>query len=115
MSFDLSDVRPATDLLIAQIRDTVGEIRAHEHPQCGEDFYCLNLVSWLGERMGPVLRRLADEQAETSKWRQKHTALAEEFAAEAEQLQRELAAADEQIASMRAALDGADASEEGRR
>ncbi|WP_327029741.1 hypothetical protein OG989_04245 [Micromonospora sp. NBC_01740] len=97
---DIDAIRPATDLLIAQMRETLGEIQAHEHPTRGEDFYCLNLVSWLGERMGPVLRRLADEQSETFKWRQKHTALADEFTAEATRLQAELA-------ETRAALDHA--------
>lgn len=75
---DLSAYRPATDLLIGQMRETLGEIQEHAHPEQGEDFYCLNLVSWLGERMGPVLRRLADEQAETKSWKGRHAALAEE-------------------------------------
>jgi hypothetical protein len=105
----LDAIRPATDLLIAQLRETLGEIQSHEHPKRGEDFYCLNLVSWLGERMGPVLRRLADEQAETRSWKDRHTALANEFLAETDRLTAELAAANEQIASMRAALDEADA------
>lgn len=83
---DIDAIRPATDLLLAQMRETVGEIQAHVHPKGTEDFFCLNLTSWLGERMGPVLRRLADEQAEARSWKDRNTALADEFTAEAERL-----------------------------
>ncbi|MET9303221.1 hypothetical protein ABZX66_28260 [Micromonospora aurantiaca] len=85
---DLSDTRPATDLMIGHLRETLGERLAHEHPREGQgpDLFCLNLTSYMGERMGPVLRRLADEQAETKAWKDRHTALADEFAAEADRL-----------------------------
>lgn len=109
MTANLDDFRPATDLMIAHLRETVAEMRAHQHPERGGDLFCLNLTSYLGERMGGVLRRLADEQAETRKWQERHTALADEFVAEVDRLQGELAAAEEQLASMRAALDEADA------
>lgn len=75
------DIRPATDLLILHLRETVGQIREHQHPERG-DLFCLNLTSYLGERMGHVLQRLADEQAEVRKWKERNTALADEFAAE---------------------------------
>ncbi|MCX4468752.1 hypothetical protein OOK41_31785 [Micromonospora sp. NBC_01655] len=127
-ALDLDAIRPATDLLITQLREALGEIKAHTHPASGEDFNCLNLVSWLGERMGPVLRRLADEQAETRKWQERNAALADEFTAEADRfraalaaeqtrtsrLEDALAATEQQAASMRIALDRADAEAEGR-
>lgn len=56
--------KPADDKLIASLADAVAEVRAHDHrPQYGPDDYCLNLTSWMGERMGAVLARV-DEQAE---------------------------------------------------
>lgn len=69
----------ATDLLIARMNATVREVREHEHPR-GEDFFCLNLVAWMGERMGPVLERIEAEQKEAATWKKRHTALAEEAA-----------------------------------
>ncbi|MEU6206390.1 hypothetical protein ABZ814_22730 [Micromonospora musae] len=87
---DIDAIRPATDLLIANLRETVGQIQAHEHPERGGDLYCLNLTSYMGDRMGPVLRRLTDEQAETRKWQERNTALADEFTAETERLNAEL-------------------------
>ncbi|MEV4197062.1 hypothetical protein [Micromonospora globbae] len=77
-----TEYRPATDLLIAHLAETLAEMRAHQHPERGGDLFCLNLTSYLGERMGPVLRRLADEQTAARQWQERHTALADEFAAE---------------------------------
>lgn len=37
------------DLDLTHIKKAIEDYRAHEHP-AHEDFYCLNLVSWLGER-----------------------------------------------------------------
>ncbi|MFJ8145988.1 hypothetical protein ACIQ6R_13040 [Streptomyces sp. NPDC096048] len=58
----LGEAKPATDSLIVGLAKTVQDRREHEHPTW-EDLYCLNLVSWAGERMGPVLRRLLDAEA----------------------------------------------------
>jgi hypothetical protein len=88
-NLDLDAIRPAADLLIAQLGETVTQVKTHEHPTSGEDFYCLNLVSWLGERMGPVLRRLADEQVATREWKARYDALAAEFTAEVDRLRAE--------------------------
>lgn len=70
--------RPATDLLLGDLADCVQKVRHHEHPSRGEDLYCLNLTSYMGERMGAVLKRLDDERAEVRRWKDKHTALADE-------------------------------------
>jgi hypothetical protein len=72
--------RPATDLLLLDLAECAKKVREHEHPT-GEDFYCLNLTGYMGERMGAVLKRLDDELAEVRKWKDRHTALAEEATA----------------------------------
>ena len=53
----IGDVKPATSRLLVQLAESVRDRREHDHPKW-EDLYCLNLVSWMGERMAPVLRRL---------------------------------------------------------
>ncbi|MFI2632573.1 hypothetical protein ACH5A2_19575 [Streptomyces collinus] len=58
----IGDAKPATDRLVEQLAESVRDRREHEHPTW-EDLFCLNLVSWAGERMGPVLRRLLDAEA----------------------------------------------------
>ncbi|MFE9936368.1 hypothetical protein [Streptomyces hirsutus] len=58
----LADTKPASTALVAGMAKTVRDVREHEHPTW-EDLYCLNLVSYMGERMGPVLRRLLDAEA----------------------------------------------------
>ncbi|MFI1021302.1 hypothetical protein [Streptomyces olivaceus] len=58
----LADAKPARDGLIADMARAIHDRREHDHPQW-EDLYCLNLVSWMGERMGPVLRRLLNTEA----------------------------------------------------
>lgn len=73
-----AEQRPATDMLIADLATCVKNVREHRHPERGEDLYCLNLISYMGERMAAVLKRLADEQAEVRKWKDRNTALAEE-------------------------------------
>ncbi|MEU6527836.1 hypothetical protein ABZ869_01425 [Streptomyces sp. NPDC046928] len=57
----IGDAKPATARLVEQLAKSVRDRRDHEHPTW-EDLYCLNLVSWMGERMGPVLRRLLDAE-----------------------------------------------------
>jgi hypothetical protein len=58
----IGDAKPVTDALLVRLGESVRDRREHEHPKW-EDLYCLNLVSWMGERMGPVLRRLLDAEA----------------------------------------------------
>jgi hypothetical protein len=57
----IGDVKPATARLVEQLAQSIRDRREHEHPTW-EDLYCLNLTSWMGERMGPVLRRLLDAE-----------------------------------------------------
>ncbi|MFD5814693.1 hypothetical protein [Streptomyces sp. NPDC127038] len=70
----LGDARPARDSLIAQLAEAVRDRVNHDHPAQAEDLYCFNLTSFIGERMGPVLRRLLNAEAEAE-------ALAAELAA----------------------------------
>ncbi len=49
---------PAGDPLIEDLRRCVREMRDHQHPERGEDLFCLNLVAYMGERMRAVLDRL---------------------------------------------------------
>ncbi|MCG0066258.1 hypothetical protein L0F81_23700 [Streptomyces tricolor] len=58
----IGDAKPATTRLLEQLAESIRDRREHEHPTW-EDLYCLNLVSFMGERMGPVLRRLVDAEA----------------------------------------------------
>lgn len=58
----IGDAKPATTGLVQHMAKAVHDRSVHEHPTW-EDMYCLNLVSWMGERMGPVLRRLVDAEA----------------------------------------------------
>lgn len=60
---DLNTLRAQTDPLIANLTETVQQVKGHDHPKY-EDIHCLNLVAYMGERMATVLRRLAAEQAE---------------------------------------------------
>jgi len=58
----LGDSKPATAALVASLAKAVRNVREHDHPTW-EDLYCLNLTSYMGERMGPVLRRLVAAEA----------------------------------------------------
>lgn len=64
----IGDAKPATSSLLVSFGESVRDRREHEHPQW-EDFYCLNLSSYMGERTGPVLRRLVDIEAENEQLR----------------------------------------------
>ncbi|XMN09357.1 hypothetical protein ACK8N7_26605 [Streptomyces griseobrunneus] len=58
----IGDVEPATDDLLLTFAKAVRDCREHEHPKW-EDLYCMNLSSYMGERIAPVLRRLLDAEA----------------------------------------------------
>ncbi|SCD41320.1 hypothetical protein GA0115251_106953 [Streptomyces sp. TverLS-915] len=73
----LGDAKPATDKVLTSLAASVADRRAHEHPTW-EDLYCLNLVSWAGERMAPVLRRLLDAEAEVTRLRAALSAAADD-------------------------------------
>jgi hypothetical protein len=64
----IADAKPARSSLLLSFAESVRNRREHDHPQW-EDFYCLNLSSYMGERSGPVLRRLVDVEAENEQLR----------------------------------------------
>ncbi|MFJ9754934.1 hypothetical protein [Streptomyces sp. NPDC101149] len=66
----IGDAKPATSALVVSFGQSVRDRREHEHPQW-EDFYCMNLSSYMGERMGPMLRRLLDAEAELEQLRRR--------------------------------------------
>ncbi|MET7436600.1 hypothetical protein ACFYQQ_00930 [Streptomyces sp. NPDC005496] len=75
----IGDVKPARSSLLVSFGESVRNRREHEHPQW-EDFYCLNLSSYMGERSGPVLRRLVDVEAENERLRVRVAELEQQLA-----------------------------------
>jgi hypothetical protein len=65
-----TDQRPARTDLLLQIAESVHDRRHHDHDK-GEDWYCLNLAAWAGERSGAVLRRLLDAETEAEQLRKR--------------------------------------------
>ncbi|MFJ8054906.1 hypothetical protein [Streptomyces sp. NPDC096142] len=59
----IGDARPATPGLLVAFGKSVRDRHEHEHPKW-EDLFCMNLSSYMGERMAPVLRRLLDLEDE---------------------------------------------------
>lgn len=59
----IGNAKPARDGLLVQLAESVRDRREHDHSTQREDWYCMNLTSFMGERMGPVLRRLLDAEA----------------------------------------------------
>ena len=68
IAVQIGDVQPATDALIGTFAESVANVRNHEHPSW-EDLYCMNLTSYMGERMAPVLKRLLDAETESARLR----------------------------------------------
>lgn len=62
----LADAQPATAGLIESFASAIYQRAHHEHPSW-EDFFCLNLSSYMGEHAAPVLRRLLDAEAEVER------------------------------------------------
>lgn len=75
----LGDSKPATDGLLIALAQSVRNRREHAHPTW-EDLFCMNLDAWSGERMGVVLRRLADTLDERDQARGIAVALEQENA-----------------------------------
>ncbi|WP_097922058.1 hypothetical protein [Streptomyces sp. wa1063] len=66
IAVQIGNVQPATDALIGSFAESVANVRNHEHP-AWEDLYCMNLTSYMGERMAPVLKRLLDTETENAR------------------------------------------------
>lgn len=65
IAVQIGEAKPATDGLIGSFAEAVANVRNHEHPSW-EDLYCMNLTSYMGERMAPVLKRLLDAETEVA-------------------------------------------------
>lgn len=74
----LGDAKPASSGLLMSFGKSVQDRREHDHTTQREDWYCLNLAAYMGEKAAPVLRRLLDAEAEIDRLRDE---LAEEKAA----------------------------------
>ncbi|MCX5587610.1 hypothetical protein [Streptomyces erythrochromogenes] len=59
----IGDVQPARVSVLLSLGEAVQDQRAHDHSSQNEDWYCTNLVAFMGERMAPVLRRLLNSEA----------------------------------------------------
>lgn len=58
---------PATSELVESFGLSVAQMRSHEHGR--EDWFCLNLAAYMGEKVASVLRRLLDAEAEAERLR----------------------------------------------
>ncbi|MEV4335716.1 hypothetical protein [Streptomyces sp. NPDC049590] len=65
----IGDAKPATSALLLTFGGSVRDRREHDHGTQREDWYCLNLSAYMGERVAPVLRRLLDAEAENDQLR----------------------------------------------
>lgn len=68
----LGDAQPARTELLASFGESVQNRAEHDHTTQREDWYCLNLAAYMGERMAPVLRRLIDAEAEIERYRERY-------------------------------------------
>lgn len=60
----LGDAKPASSGLLMSFGASVQDRREHDHTTQREDWYCLNLAAYMGERAAPILRRLLDAETE---------------------------------------------------
>ncbi|MFJ4365092.1 hypothetical protein ACIP4S_13165 [Streptomyces chartreusis] len=65
----LGDVQPARSELLMSFGTAVLDRREHDHTTQREDWFCLNLAAYMGERAAPVLRRLLDAESEIARLR----------------------------------------------
>lgn len=99
ITVQIGDVQPATDALIGTFAESVANIRNHEHPSW-EDLYCMNLTSYMGERMTPVLKRLLVAESEADQLR----ARVAELEAQRDRRRARLVALQNDALSMRGSL-----------
>jgi hypothetical protein len=61
----LGEAKPARDGVLVSLAQSVKDRAEHDHSTAADwDWYCLNLSGYMGDRMGPVLRRLLDAESE---------------------------------------------------
>ncbi|NEA42728.1 hypothetical protein [Streptomyces sp. SID11385] len=59
----------ATTGLLVDLAEAVANCRNHAHPKYADDIFCENLAGYISARVGPVLRRLVDIEAEAERLR----------------------------------------------
>ncbi|MGW2533545.1 hypothetical protein ACWCTD_03505 [Streptomyces sp. NPDC001499] len=99
ITVQIGDVQPATDALLGTFAESVANVRNHEHPSW-EDLYCMNLTSYMGERMAPVLKRLLVAESEADQLR----ARVAELEAQRDRRRARLVALQNDALSMRGSL-----------
>lgn len=65
----LGDAQPARTELLVSFGESVRNRAEHDHKTQREDWYCLNLSSYMGERIAPVLRRLINAESDADRYR----------------------------------------------
>jgi hypothetical protein len=63
LAAQLGDAKPARDGLLVSFGESIRDRREHDHTSQREDWFCMNLAAYMGERVAPVLRRLLDAEA----------------------------------------------------
>jgi hypothetical protein len=63
----IGNAKPASLKLLVAFGEAVRDCREHEHPKGSEDFHCLNLAAWMGERAALVLRNLLNAEADNER------------------------------------------------
>ena len=69
LAAQLGDAKPATAGLLMSFGKSVQDRRDHDHTTQREDWYCMNLAAYMGERAAPVLRRLLEVEADVARLR----------------------------------------------
>jgi hypothetical protein len=87
----IGDAKPATGRLLEQLAQSVRDRLAHDHATQREDWFCMNLTSFMGERMGPVLRRLLDAETRVAGLEAERHSTNESLSDAAEVLRRQTA------------------------
>lgn len=100
ISAQLGDAKAARNSLLESFSTSIRDRAQHDHALQREDWFCLNLSAYMGERMAVVLRRLLDAESDAARyrtaWRRARTralatgAAADRYAARARGLQTAL-------------------------
>lgn len=57
-----SDQEPIGDELLAQVVNAMRQVREHDHSRQREDWFCLNLISWAGNTVPSLAKRVLDAE-----------------------------------------------------
>ena len=102
----IGEAKRAVPALLVQLAQSVHDRLAHDHSTQREDWYCMNLTSWMGERMGPVLRRLLDAEARIAELEAERHSTNEALDDAVQELRRRREDVTPQVTKLRALLAG---------